>query len=231
MAGYNKGFVTKKNILDTCRQMFYEQGIRGVTYAGISERCGVLPGSILYHYKNVMEIAGILIAEDRSMLTRSICEILNKEEQDIDVNIVVHLIHMYVFFGDERYRRFHTEFELAYSQRMDETNYPNMNMGFYREEFIRRNPGENSQLAVDFYYNASIGSGGHMNQFISTHIHEMTLRQAFKYSMDVYYCMFHYSSDELKQMIDKAFAVIAGLDIKNNGLKVMVQESSAPAGQ
>ena len=61
MAGYNKGFETKKIILDTCRKLFYEQGIRSTTYAGISEKCGVLPGSILYHYKNVMEIAGILI--------------------------------------------------------------------------------------------------------------------------------------------------------------------------
>lgn len=105
MAGYNKGFETKKIILDTCRKLFYEQGIRSTTYAGISEKCGVLPGSILYHYKNVMEIAGILITEDRGALTEAVCGILHRKEQDMAVNIVVHLIHLYVFFRDEKYRK------------------------------------------------------------------------------------------------------------------------------
>ncbi len=224
MAGYNKGFETKKIILDTCRKLFYEQGIRSTTYAGISEKCGVLPGSILYHYKNVMEIAGILITEDRGALTEAVCGILHRKEQDMAVNIVVHLIHLYVFFRDEKYRKFHTEFELTYSQQSVDTGYPNMNMAFYREEFIRRNPEENSQLAVDFYYNASIGSGGRMNQFISMHIQEMTLKQAFKYCIDIYYCMFHYSSEELENLINKAFSVVDRLEITNDELRIMIRE-------
>lgn len=220
---YSKSLDTKKTIIAACRKMFYEQGFDAVTYAQISKESGVLPGTILYHYKNLLEIASVIITEDRTELTEAVCRKMRKKEQDMEVNLVVHLIHLKIFFEDERYRRFHTEAELGFSQKKNAEGYPTMNLGFYREEFCKRNPEEKEALAVDFYYNASIGAGGHINQFISSHIHEMTLEQAFRYCMDIYYCMFHYSSEELKKLLDGAWAVVARLQVSNDELKIKIQ--------
>ncbi len=219
---YSKSLETKRSIIAACRKLFYEQGFEETTYAQIAKESGVLPGTILYHYKNLLETAAVIITEDRGELTEKVCRKMKKKTQDIEVNLAVHLIHLSVFFRDEKYRRFHTEAELGYARGKDDSGYPTMNLEFYREEFRRRNPDEKDSIAVDFYYTASIGAGGQINQFISSHIHEMTLEQAFRYCIDIYYCMFHYSREELTELCGRAWTDVEKLKIINEGLKIKI---------
>lgn len=46
MATYRNGIITKNNILETCKRLFYEKGYKDTTYIDICEDADVSPGAI-----------------------------------------------------------------------------------------------------------------------------------------------------------------------------------------
>ncbi len=103
MAQYSAGKETRKIILDSCRELFYEKGYEATTYDDICAHAHVNRGSIHYHFKSKDAIRK-LIAYDAVIGNNQVIEkYLPESKYHL---LLASSLFYYKYLKDPKYRRF-----------------------------------------------------------------------------------------------------------------------------
>lgn len=105
MPKHRESEITKKRIIEACRELFYEKGYDETTFNDISRATGVLVGSISYHFKKD-EIKEIIYDEITDRLIEEVGQYVELDRPLTTVALINDFI-MYKIFADVNFRRFY----------------------------------------------------------------------------------------------------------------------------
>lgn len=110
MVKVKAGERTKQLIIDTCKPLFYHNGIDKTTFGMICSQADIAPGSISYHFSGKMDIATSIADEFSAQLEGTIEKYipLSGLEHWVDVYVVVKA-RWYVILRDPNLRRYYKE--------------------------------------------------------------------------------------------------------------------------
>lgn len=216
MANYNNGLTTKNNILNACKELYFEKGYNDTTFAEICAKSGVNPGSVGYHYGSKRNIASYIYKEIIEKINY-FAYTLFEDEDNIQKMMIGLGLHIMLLFENAEYRRFSAQYlsENAYDEDLDE--YISMVPDVYRLSTERI-----GKEKADFYFVAFAGMDGHIESYIDKHINELDLNNIMHYYLELHY--FFLEPEEVKRRINKTIQLIQILHIKMDNFDITISK-------
>lgn len=182
MANENKnGITTRKNIINTCRHLFYEKGFSSVTFAEICKETGTHPGSVSYHFKSKINIALLIYQEITDILAEK-CRLFFPNNDLTQQRMLSLGMHLRLLYDNANYRRFSSEVcaQRAYDKELSRFVYS------YSEPFLVAKEYMSEQKAL-FHFAAMIGMDGYLESYIDRNINDLTFEEMSRYYLELHY--------------------------------------------
>ncbi len=106
MPSYKKSQLTQSAVIESSKQLFYDNGYVNTHYDDIVEKSGINSGLIYYHFKKKSNIAGIIYSQLMLDIKNSVYALYGNEA-DLQICTAIELRVMWqLIFTDEKFKRF-----------------------------------------------------------------------------------------------------------------------------
>lgn len=142
MVQYKSGIKRKNNILQVCRELFYEKGYKETTVRDIAKVLNIDPGTILYHFKSKDDLYKQIMADIYQKCHDEIRLYVKREDnKEYLAFMLFNYFLVYKCFKDKNFRRFvFADINLNYAGVKDYYqkyfNYFSLPVG--KDEFIKK---------------------------------------------------------------------------------------------
>lgn len=229
MPNYSNGKETRERIINACKTLFYEKGYLDTTYTDVAKLADVKPGSIAYHFGSLRAISTYIDRQVVSDAYDALSTTFQSVYDDTDLIPVLQCLPIYVFFADEKYRRYTVDSSAAFITEKDfektsvfydlyDTRIFNHFKRVYCEVFPHC-----EHRKIDFYFSAISGMETTIWSFFAKYIDEFTVERAILYYFDVFYSFFRFDNTHIKEKVIKFIEIINQLEIIQDRITYSVQ--------
>ncbi|MDO4288812.1 MAG: TetR/AcrR family transcriptional regulator [Eubacterium sp.] len=176
-----KGITTRKKILDTCRDLFYERGFMALTFSEICKQTDTNPGSVSYHFKSKINIALLIYSEIMEKLA-DLARVYCPEEDHLRQRMFALGLHLKLFYSNANYRRFSAEVctQRAYDTKLDHFVYSHSEPFLLSKQYME-------EKQAKLYFAAFVGMDGYLESYIADHIDDFTFEDILTSYLELHY--------------------------------------------
>lgn len=215
MGQYQAGIKTKRNIFYASEKLFYQKGYSDTTITNITDLAKSNRGSFYHHYENKLQLGVLVHSNFASRNTRITSFFGNTIDDATGVCLSVKTF-WYLFFLDEKIRRFATELANENVLQIKEDPFIfNACQKLSRKKF--------SPKQMKFISITNIGLSRQLNIDAFTHSDEYDYNDVSDYYMSTLFRLFDIEQETIERILLKSNQLFSKCLISNQGFYVKCQ--------
>lgn len=212
MANNLSGIKTKERIIETAKDLFYQNGYNETSCNDICKKIGIRLGNLHYHYNNKIEIAETIYNEMMDYYQRRLSELF-PDEDELNLLVLSVCIHQKRLFEDSLYRKFSLQYTKERMCDISLDEYRAIIPGGYHYLAKHLDP-----IQTDFCFSAIAGIDIRIESYINENIDTLNYEQTAKYTNQLYFSITN--NQNLNPIIDYALTLARRINISSDGFSM-----------